>query len=225
LRLKDERYPLDHAMRQSIETAVQIMRSHPEYSGEEIFHRLLEAGLDRPVAVQLIVLLPDAYARVGLDGCGVLFSNEYLCLGEGGVPCRQGWLDDLPVWREAIAFARQEVTNGASGDALLAVAGRSARITSINKALHDGKKLRNLVCSPTVSLWPEFAASLTSGKVAEQKLPWWRIRTWFERSLPGNYSRAEKGMAAAAIGAAILVGLFAIGLVAYYAISAWRAAR
>ena len=212
-------------LRQAIKSAVQIMGSHPDWPTEEIFQRLLNSGIDRPVAVQLIVLLPHAYGRVGLDGCGILFSNEYICLEEGAKPGRKGWLDDLPLWREAIAFARQEVSNGASADALLAIAGRSAEINSINKALHGGKKLQTLVCGPTVSLWPEFASSLNSGPAAEQKLRWWQIWTWFERSLPSNYSRAEKGIATGAFGAAIVVGLLAMGVVGYYGISLWRASR
>src|SRR5437764_1101089 len=194
-------------MRQIIESAIQIMRSHSECSAEEIFQRLLDGGIDRRVAVQLVILLPHAYGRAELDGCGVLFSNEYICLDEGAEPCRKGWLDDLPLWREAIAFARQEVSNGVSGEALLAVAGRSAEINAINKAFHNGKKVQNLVCGPMVSLWPEFAASLDSGQVAERKLRWWQIWTWFERSLPSNYSRAEKGIATGVFGAAILAGL------------------
>jgi hypothetical protein len=201
------------------------MRSHPECDGAEIFQRLLAHGIERPMAAQLVIILPYAYARVGLAGCGVMFSNEYICLAEGAEPCRQGCLDDLPLWREAIAFARHEVANGAGGDALLAVAGRSAQVNSINKALHDGKKLQHLVLGPTVSLWPEFAASLDWGPIAEQKLPWWRLWTRFERALPSNYSRVEKGIAAGAFSAAILVGSFAIGAVAYYAILLWRAAR
>jgi hypothetical protein len=201
------------------------MRSHPECSRDEIFQRLLDGGIDRRVAAQLVVLLPQAYGRVGLAGCGVLFSNQYVCLDETGNPCRKGWLDDLPLWKEAIAFARQEVSNGASGDALLAIAGRSAEISSINKALRDGKELQNLVCSPTVSIWPEFLSSVNSGPIAEQKLRWWQIWPWFERSLPSNYSRAEKGIATGAFGAAILVGLLAIGVVGYYALSLWRASH
>ena len=67
--------PLDITMRQAIESAVQLMRSNPKCAAREMFQLLLDSGIDRPVAAQLLVLVPHAYGRVGLDGCGVLFSD------------------------------------------------------------------------------------------------------------------------------------------------------
>src|SRR4051794_27088093 len=125
-------------MRESIQTAVQIMRSHRQASESEIFQLLLDSGIDRPMAAQLVTLLPIAYGRVVLAGSGVLFSDTYLCLGEGGEPGSASRLDGVPLWTEAVAFAKHEAASELESEALFAIAGRSPEVNVINKALHDG---------------------------------------------------------------------------------------
>jgi hypothetical protein len=209
-------------MRESIQTAVEIMRSHRQSSEGEIFQLLLDRGIDRPIAVQLVTLLPIAYGRVVLAGSGVLFSDTYLCLDEGGEPGAASRLDGVPLWTEAVAFAKHEVSSEVAGEALLAIAGRSSEVDAINKALHDGKKLQNLRCFPPLFPWPDFASSVGSGRAVKKSR--WRWQLWEgQEMLP--LSRGERVMARVAMAIAILVGLLAIGVVGYYAISLWRASH
>ncbi len=209
-------------MHQAIQSAVQTFRSNPDSPDREIFNRLLESGIERQEATRLIVLLPLAYGRVMLsDNKGVLFSDTYICKGDHGKPDRESRLDTLPLWKEAINFAMND------GEPFFAIAGRSPEISVVNAALQDGIKLEklNLVLSPPVILWADFGLFTGSDGDANKSQYLWQIWSSFERMLPNDYSRTEKMIAAMAMGTAILVGLIAIGVVGYYAISLWLASH
>jgi hypothetical protein len=125
-----------------------MFRADPNASDDEILNRLVASGITRPLATQLIALLPIAYGRVMLSDDRVPFSDTYICLGEPGKAERRGRLDSLPIWLEAISFARND------GEPFFPIASRSSEIRAANEALHDGKKLQDLVWSPPVFLWP-----------------------------------------------------------------------
>jgi len=195
-------------MRQAIESAVQIFRANPDASNDEIFCRFIDGGIERSVAAQLIVLLPLAYGRVSLSNSGVLFSDTYIGEVEPSQDRRESRLGSLPLWTEAVAFARHEASRGVAGQAFFTIASRSAEVRAINAALHDEKKLQNLVCRPTVILWSSFDSSAGCS----------------ERVTSGS-ARTEKVILAVVVGIAVLVGLLAIGAVVYEVISLVRASH
>jgi hypothetical protein len=161
-------------MEKEIAMTVQVMRSNLN-SSEQILKTLVERGLERTVAAHLITLVPIVYGREGLSGCGISFSMTYI--GESGRECR---LNSLPFWGEIVAFARSEIANGATSDDLLAVAGRSSEIDAINKALHAGSKIENLVISPPVFLWPELSLTVNPSSPAKNSPRWWEL--WKQRA-------------------------------------------
>jgi hypothetical protein len=154
-------------MRDSINSAVQIFRSNPESSDDEIFNRFLESGIERLVATQLIVLLPLAYGRVVLSEMGASFPNTYICIGANGKSGRQRSLNSLPLWVDAVGFARQDA------EPPFPIASRSAEVRVANEALLNGSKLENLVWSPPVFTWPEFESSANSAAKASRR--WWQV--------------------------------------------------
>lgn len=162
-------------MQQEIALTVQIIRSHLNSSDEEILEVLIANGINRHVAVQLVMLLPLAYGRAGLASSGVRFSDYYTCMGHNGRPGRECKLNSLAVWNESIAFAKKEISSGASGDAVLAIAGRSPETNAINQALHAGEKLEDLVISPPAFIWPEFDSSTHADLCSETARPWWQF--------------------------------------------------
>jgi hypothetical protein len=190
-------------MRQFIESAVRIFRTHPNSSDDEILDLVVESGVERAMATQLVALLPLAYGRVMLSDSGSAFSNTYICVGEKGKADRKGNLNTLPLWAEAISFAKQD------GEPSFPIASRSAEVRAANEALHNGSKLQNLVWSPPVFLWPvdSFAGS---GEGSSKQRGW----------LPAhNGTPAEKVVTVIAI----LIGLTIFSVVVYYAISLLRA--
>ena len=162
-------------MQQEIALAVKIIRSNPHASDEAILQALLENNIERPAVVQLVLLLPLAYGRESLAGSGLRFSDHYICMGPNGQPERERKLNSLVLWNESIAFARKEIASGASGDALLAIACRSPETNAINKALHAGEKIEDLVISPPVIIWPEFDLSAHAGLNSEAARRWWQF--------------------------------------------------
>ncbi len=150
-------------MRWAIKSAVQIFRANPDASEDEILNRVVDSGIERPMATQVVALLPIAYGRVMLSDDGVPFSDKYICLGDQGRAERRGRLDALPLWPEVISCARGD------GEPFFPIASRSCEIRIANEALHDGKNLRNLVWSPPVFLWPVDSFVGSSGR------PWWQF--------------------------------------------------
>ncbi len=162
-------------MQPEIALAVNIIRANPHSSDDEILQALIENSMERSVAIQLVVLLPLAYGRAGLAGGGLRFADNYICMGPNGQPGREEKLRSLRLWNESVAFARKEIASGASGDSLLAIAGRSPETNAINKALHAGEKLEDLVISPPVFIWPEFDLSAHSGLNSKASRRWWQF--------------------------------------------------
>ncbi len=149
-------------MRQIIEATVQIFRANPEAPDAEILEKVIAAGMDRALATQLVALLPLAYGRTMFSNGNVPFSDYYICLGENGKRERTGRLARLPVWLEALDFARRD------GNPPFPIAARSSEICVANEALKDGKKLQKLVWSPPVFLWPV-------DSYRDPKRSWWQL--------------------------------------------------
>ncbi len=200
-------------MRQRIESAVQILRANPNASDDEILDLVIANGIERPLAMQLVALLPLAYGRVMLSDTVGSFSDTYICVGEEGQSERKGSLDTLPLWREAINFARQDQ------EPFLPIAGRSCEIRTANAALRDGTKLQNLVWGPPVFLWPVDSFP-GSGRVETKAARWWR-QMW-NAPAAHSLSRSELTIARCAMVVAIFAGLLAVGVLVYYVIAILR---
>ena len=162
-------------MEQEIALAVKIIRSNLNSSEEELLQAMIENSIVRSTAVQLVVLLPLAYGREVLAGSGPCFSDNYICMEQNGQAGREHKLNSLPLWNESIAFARKEISSGVSGDALLAIAGRSPETNAINNALHAGEKLEDLVISPPVFTWPKFNSLINSDENSKNSPRWWQF--------------------------------------------------
>ena len=196
-------------LRALVESTVKIFRANPHLDADEILQLIIDTGVERRLAIHLVALLPLAYGRVLLSDTGALFPNTYLCLGKPG----KGRLDELPLWGEAIAFAQNDA------EPFFPIASRSPEVRAADQALRDGKKPESLVWAPPAFLWPiEPIPGLGEGA----KRPNWLRRIWDE---PAIYSvpRGERNLARIAMVVGILVALFAVGLVAYYALDLLRA--
>jgi hypothetical protein len=150
------------SMRDLIESAVQIFRANPEAGDDDILEKVIATGVDRPLATQLVALLPIAYGRMLLSKDRVSFSDYYICLRDNGKPGRTGRLACLPVWAEALDFATHD------GYPPFPIASRSSEIRVANEALKDGKTLQSLVWSPPVFLWPV-------DSYRDPKKVWWQF--------------------------------------------------
>ena len=150
------------SMRHLIESAVQIFRANPEAGDNDILEKVIATGVGRPLAAQLVALLPIAYGRMLFSKNRVPFSDYYICFRDNGEPGRAGRLADIPVWAEALDFAAHD------GDPPFTISSRSSEIRVANEALKAGKKLQSLVWSPPVFLWPV-------DSYPDSKKPWWRF--------------------------------------------------
>lgn len=194
-----------------IESAAQVFRSNPDLDEDELLERLIESGIERKMAIQLIALLPLAYGREVLSDTGVLFSDFYVYLNEPG----RGRLTSLPLWAEVVEFAKQDP------EAAFPIASRSPEIRAANEGLNDGQTLDTLVWGPAAFLWP--FEPIPGLEATARKPSWWR-QIWDAPALH-SVTPGQRTLARIAMVIGVLVGLFAACLVAYYGISLLRALR
>ena len=195
-------------MRHIIEMAVQVFRVNPDLDEDEILERMISGGIDGQIASQLVVLLPLAYGREVLSDTGVLFSDFYVYLNEPG----RGRLSALPLWAEAVEFAKQDP------EAAFSIASRSPEIRAANEALKDGQTLDTLVWGPVAFRWRFEQIPGLEGSV--KKPSWWR-QIWDAPALH-SVRPGERRLARIAMVIGILAGLVAVGVVGYYAMMVLR---
>jgi hypothetical protein len=112
-------------------------------------------SLECVIAARLVEFLPMAYCRLILADAGIRFSDRFQRkLADGGVSAER-LLASEPLWAETLSFARSEKQGGATGAALLAIAARSSEYGAANQLAEKGSKLKDVVLTPTVFLWPE----------------------------------------------------------------------
>lgn len=139
----------------AISRAVAIFREFPNASDEEVLRKLATAGVERVVARRLVEFLPMAYCRLIFSDTGVTFSDRFQRkLADGSLSAEQP-LGSEPLWAEALSFAKSEKQGGVTGAALLAIAARSSEFDATNQLAKQGSKLKDIILTPTVFIWPE----------------------------------------------------------------------
>jgi hypothetical protein len=112
------------------------------------------------VAFRLVEFLPLAYCRLVLSDSGIGFCDCFQRkLADGSLSPEQQ-LDSEPLWVELVSFARAEKRSGVTGDALLAIAGRSSEFHAVNQLANHGSRLKDIVLTPPVFQWPEEGPTL-----------------------------------------------------------------
>jgi hypothetical protein len=144
-----------------VSQAVAMMKAQSGQEDHTVIEALVASGIDSNDAEWLVALLPVAFTRVLFKSGGPSFADTYQCMREDGSVSGEHRLSDEPIFVHALAIA-----DTADRETMLAVAGRSAELNAINKALHAGSKLENLVLSPPIFLR---ASRLQSAK------PWWKF--------------------------------------------------
>ena len=142
-------------MNENISKAVAIFRESPASSDDEIYRRLVAAGIESKRAARLVEFLPMAYSRLILAGIGIRFSDVFRRRqGDGSLSCEQTLVFN-PLWAEIVSFAREEQAAGVIGKDLIAIASHSAEFDGVHQLLNQGSKPENIALAAAVLLWPE----------------------------------------------------------------------
>jgi hypothetical protein len=138
-----------------ISRAVGILRESPTCSDDEIYLRLVAAGIKPEYAARLVELLPMAYCRLVLAGSGMRFPEVFQRkLRDGSISTEQA-LTSEPLWNDVLSFARTEQERGATGKDMLAIAAHSAEFDAVNQLLNKGAKAEDIVLTSPVFKWPD----------------------------------------------------------------------
>jgi hypothetical protein len=139
-------------MDEAIAITLAIFRNSPQLDDKSVFRALVERGIERSLAAQIVEFLPSAYCRVFFLNSGAQFSNSFTRTESPRKIQSFSW---LPVWVTFLAYAESEIRGGAGRHQLMMVAGRSAEFHAINQLLDKGSELKNVVLTPMSLQWPE----------------------------------------------------------------------
>ena len=104
-----------------IARAVVIFRGSPASSDDEIYRKVVGAGVEPKHAARLVEFLPLAYCRSILAGTGPRFSDMFQWRRQNGSLSPERTLGSEPVWTEIMSFAKAEQSRGVTTTDLLAI--------------------------------------------------------------------------------------------------------
>ena len=176
----------------TIARLAEIIATRADLDEDDIYAAMDEAGVPGPDADRAYKFAQIAWGRVFLDGLGVCFSPDYLCLDGAGEVIESGKLRDQPYYAAAMAAAPAAARS--AGFALFALTSSEAH--AVNAALNAGSSPENLDAGPP-ALFMEaptpagiekarrIVAERASGAAkpggaaardsAGAKKPWWRV--------------------------------------------------
>jgi len=163
-------------VREAILRAVPVFQANQQASLWDIRDRLVEAGIPRALATDLIEFLPLALSRAALQGMGIGFKDYFIRVLPSGETLPPKKLADEPVFREGLAMAGEVRRGGRAG--FLAVLQCSSEFVAVNNALNAGSKPENFEHAPQIIMTREDdPRSFThpSKTAVKQERPWWRF--------------------------------------------------
>jgi hypothetical protein len=139
---------------------------------EELFVRLVEAGIERRMAARLVELLPIAYGRILLADSGIIFNENYQRMDNRGKISPEQSLASVPLWREIVTHAEEEISHNISNQEMIAVASRSAEYHVCTELSVKGTIPGDVRLTPCVFSWPVDGPEIGDGS---DKKKWWQF--------------------------------------------------
>ncbi|MBN1429958.1 MAG: hypothetical protein JXB07_16430 [Anaerolineae bacterium] len=123
----------------------QIVEDNPGASEDEFYQLLADAGIPDATADRCYKLAQVAWGRAFLDGLGIDFSDDYLCLDARGDLVESGRLSEEPYFTAAAQLAEKYAVSPAMRQIALC----SAEVHAVNDALNAGSNPQDLSTGPT----------------------------------------------------------------------------
>ncbi len=159
-------------MREDIVNTLKVLRENPQLGDEELYVRLVEAGIERRMAARLVEFLPIAYGRILLADSGIIFNENYQRMNNRGKISPEQPLASLPLWNEIVTYAKEETSQGTSKHDLTAVASRSAEYHVVTELSVKGTIPSDVRLTPCLFVWPVDGPEIGDGS---EKKKWWQF--------------------------------------------------
>ncbi|MCC6538969.1 MAG: hypothetical protein IT162_15550 [Bryobacterales bacterium] len=163
------------ALKPDLAVAVSILRRAPADADDlALLREIAATGIDRRTAARMVEFIPMAFCRVFLEHTGAEFAGTFR-RGSPQAPSRD--LLTEPVWRAALAYAREEVRRGVTEEDVLALAGRSAEFNVASQLMTGDTKLSEIRFTEPLLMWPEEGPDTAAAPAAAGggNKPWWRF--------------------------------------------------
>lgn len=141
-----------------------------DLSDEELAQRLVEDGIEEPVAYRLVAFLPSAFARPVLEELGVVKFARASLSDEDGRDF-EVVLEDQPEYCAALALARKHRRVGAMPhDLYKSIVGGTAEFDAASRSLDAGLDLKGGTAALALS-------STSHARHVVRRKAWWRLRS------------------------------------------------
>lgn len=171
--LKNDSYGKLHSFSEltdSIIRGVETFRDNPQTDEEELIQDLVIQGIDEETAGDLVDFIPIAFTRIGLEHLHINFQDHIQRVDRKGNVTEKKKLADIPIYTEALRFAKEDAGLFVDSDQFLTIASYNAEFKVVNEMLNKGSKIEDLVISPVTML-----AGNNVNKDFEEKKSWWQL--------------------------------------------------
>ncbi len=154
----------------SVIKSVETFRDNPRKDEEFLIQNLVNQGIDKKAAGDLVDFIPIAFTRVGLEPLNVNFQDFVQFVDKKGNIVEKKKLLDIPIYIEAVRFAKEDAGLFIDNDEFLTIESYNAEFKVINDMLNKGSRIEDLVISPVTML-----AGNDVIKDSEENKSWWQI--------------------------------------------------
>lgn len=154
----------------SIIKGVETFRDNPQAEETTLIMNLVNQEIDELTASSIVDFIPIAFTRVGLEHLNIKFQDYFQCVDRKGNVLKKTKLLDIPIYAEALRFAKEDSGMFLDNDEFLAIESYNAEFKAINNALNQGSKIEDLVISPVTML----SENSIENDLKEKK-SWWQV--------------------------------------------------
>lgn len=154
----------------SIIKGVETFRDNLRADEQVLIQNLISQGIDEKTAGDLVDFIPIAFTRVGLDHLNIDFQDYVQYVDKIGRVKEKRKLIDIPIYAEAVRFAKEDAGLFVDNEEFLTIESYSAEFKVINDMLNKGSRIEDLVISPVTML-----AGSNVIEDSEENKSWWQI--------------------------------------------------
>jgi hypothetical protein len=116
-----------------VRRVVDKLMADPSLHSDTIAANLIADGVKPYLAHQLVVILPEAFCQLLIEGSGAKPTQHCYFLKANGKRSDLHWLVQVPSWGPSLTLARKLRVEGMAFDDFLRIAGRGARFDYFEK--------------------------------------------------------------------------------------------
>jgi hypothetical protein len=135
---------------EAMQLAIPVFAEYKDSDPFELKEALIKTDIAPWLAEKLLQFMPLAFARVYMNGMGIKFADDYICLNPQTKKEILKRFDDEPVYQDSLEVAFYIINNNLVSEAFQAIIFRSCELNALNNLLAKGSNPENILVGPPV---------------------------------------------------------------------------